>query len=437
MKPRSTSKQDVTPEGPLHSGVSTTAESHVSNFSTTPVERFMLFATVLILPLEEHIPSVAGFSSLFFMFAMLAAYVAINRLQCLDRIWMHPVFVAAYLFIGFSAALEFASPSSSYGKIASFALMIGGALLVASLCRDRAALKVFLYGYIGASLWLGLLIFLTTYGGLSGASATDFHEASKIRKQAFSDNPIQANLNSMAFDCAEGAIVALAFALGTASVRVRAFFAAIGIFCLVAAFLPMSRGAVIAILVSCGAMLKANGIRHVRVWVLVAVTAISAVILVPDAVWERMVVMKEGNSIEKRESFYVSAWEYVEDYIFMGVGAGNYFNKWGFEHGFAYPLASEYRLFVVHNAFLQLLIFWGVISLLLYLAIIWLAYRCLPRTYGNDVLVLSMLGIAVSLLMLMPFSSNISSKGFSLGLGMLVAYQRWLSPRSTAQLANR
>jgi heme exporter protein D len=433
----STSKQEGRPEGLRHSELSTTAESHVPNFRTTPAERFLLFATVLILPLEEQIPSVAGFSSLFFMFAVLAAYVAINRLQCLDRVWMHPVFVAAYLFIGFSVVLEFASPSSSYGKIASFALMVVGALLVASLCRDRAALKVFLYGYIGAALWLGALLFLTSYGALSGASATGFHEASKVRNQAFSDNPIQANLNSMAFDCAEGAIVAVAFALGSASVRVRNFFAAIGIFCLVASFLPMSRGAVIAILVSCGAMLKANGIRHVRVWLLVAVTAISAVLLVPDSVWERMVVMQPENKMEKRAMFYVTAWQYVEDYIFMGVGAGNYFNKWGFEHGFAFLVGSEYRLWVVHNAFLQVLIFWGMISLLVYLAIIWLAYRCLPRTYGKDVLVLSMLGIAVSLLMLMPFSSNFSSKGFSLGLGMLVAYQRWLSPRSVAQLENR
>jgi len=40
------------------------------------------------------------------------------------------------------------------------------------------------------------------------------------------------------------------------------------------------------------------------------------------------------------------------------------------------------------------------------------------------------LGIAVSFLVLMPFSSGFSYKGLSLGLGMLVAYQRWLVPSS-------
>jgi hypothetical protein len=423
--------------GSLSSGSATATSTPGCDVATTPFERVLLFTTVILLPLEDHIPSVAGFSSSYLMFAVLAGYVAINRLRCLDRVWMHPVFVAAYLFIGISVAMEFASPSSSYRDIASFALMVVGALLVASLCRDRAALKVFLYGYIGAALWLGALLFLTTYGALSGASATGFHEASNARSQAFTDKPIQANLNVMAFNCTQGAIVAVAFALGSASVRVRNFFAAIGIFCLVASTLPMSRGATINILVSCGAMLKANGIRHVRVWLLVAVTAISAVLLVPDAVWTRMVFMQPENKMERRASFLVSAWENVDDYIFMGVGAGNYFNTWGFEHGFGLRVGSEYRLYVVHNAFLQVLIFWGLISLIVFLAIIWLAYRCLPRTYGKDVLALGMLGIAASLLMLMPFSSGFGYKGFSLGLGMLVAYQRWLAPSSAAQLANR
>ena len=95
---------------------------------------------------------------------------------------MHPVFVAAYLFIGVSVALELASPLSSFEPIGRFTLMIGAALLVASLCRDRAALKVFLYSYIGAALWLGVLLFLTSYGTLSGASATGFYEASKVRE---------------------------------------------------------------------------------------------------------------------------------------------------------------------------------------------------------------------------------------------------------------
>jgi hypothetical protein len=406
---------------------------------TTPGERALLFTTVIMLPLEQQIPTVAGFSSQFLLFAVLAAYVALNRLRCLDRIWMHPVFVAAYVFIGISIALEFASPLSSYEPIGRFAFMIGGALLVASLCRDRAALKVFLYGYIGAALWLGAFLVLTSYGTLSGAVATDFHDASKARLEAFQDKSIKGNLNVMASNVTQGAIVAVAFALGSASVRGRSFFAAIGIFCLVASSLPMSRGAIVNALVSCGAMLKAYGIGRGRVWLLVGVIAISAVLLVPDTIWTRMVFMQaEGpGQRESRVSIYVSAWESVEEYLFMGVGAGNYVTKWGPEHGFGRGSGSHYTVVVAHNMFLQVLIYWGLSSLLAFLAMIWPAYRCLPRTCGKDVLTLGMLGIAVSMLIMMPFHSEFYYKGYSLGLGMLVAYQRWLAPSSGAQLVNR
>src|SRR5262249_9889852 len=160
----------------------------------------------------------------------------------------------------------------------------------------------------------------------------DFHEASQTRHQVFSDSPIKGNLNVMAFNCVQGAIVALAFALGGASVRGRNFFAALGIFCLVASSLPMSRGGIINALVSCGAMLKAYGIGRARVWLLVGVIVISAVLLVPDAIWTRFVFQQPEGQRETRVSFYISAWESVEDYLFLGVGAGNYFTKWGFEH---------------------------------------------------------------------------------------------------------
>jgi len=406
---------------------------------TTPAERALLFATVILLPLELQIPTVAGFSSLFLMFVVLAGYVAVNRLWCFNRIWMHPVFVAAYVFIGISAVVEFANPLSSYEAIGRFPLMISGALLVASLCRDRAALKVLLYGYIGAALWLGALLFMTSYGTLSGIRATDFGEASKARAEVFEEGPIRGNLNTLAIHCVQGGIVAMAFALGGARVRRRNFFALIGIFCVVASSLPMSRGAIINAVLSCGAVLKVYGIRHGRAWLLFGVLAMAMFLMVPDAIWSRMTLKSENaeGRQESRFSYYENAIKYYDDFLIMGVGAGNYFNKWGFEHGYGKRKDSGYIVYVVHNAFLQVLVYWGVFGLVAFLAVIWQAYRCLPRIYSNDALALGMLGIVVSLLLTMPFASEFHNKGFSLGFGMLVAYQRWLTPSNAAQLANR
>lgn len=427
------SDQGAMREGPVHSAVFTQAEAPY--FHTDPGERFLLFTTALILPLETHIRQVPNFSIMFLMFAVLAGYVAINRLWCLDRVWMHPVFVAAYVFIGISAAMELANPLSRFDAIGRFALMVGGALVVASLCRDRAALKMLLYGILSAGLWLAAVLFLTSYGTLSEVAATDYGEASQVRVEAFRDSPIQGNLNRFANSCVQGGVVALALALGSVSIRSWSIFALSGIFCLVASSLLMSRQSIIMALVACTAMLKAYGIRKGKVWVVAGLIAASALFLVPNAIWLRMEV-KTAEGKDARVSFYESAIRDIDDYWFMGVGEGNYFQKWGFDNGYAHANLGTRVVYGVHNAFLQVLIFWGVIALLAFLAIIWQAYRCVPKRCGSDPLAISLLGLAVSIFLLLPFSHNLDNKIFSLGLGMLVAHHRWLAQSNAVKINN-
>lgn len=93
-----------------------------------------------MLPMENDLSTVAGMGVGFLIFAALAAYVIVNRPRTLGVIWCHPVFIAAYAFIGVSVLLEFSSPLSSYQQTIRFAQMIAGAVCVAVLCRDRSVL---------------------------------------------------------------------------------------------------------------------------------------------------------------------------------------------------------------------------------------------------------------------------------------------------------
>jgi hypothetical protein len=401
-----------------------------SDAATSPVERFLLFVTVMIQPLDSTILIIPNMSISFLMFGVLFAYVGICRLRCLDRIWMHPVFVAAYLFIAISSALEFASPLSSYSEIGRFTFMIGGALLVASICRDRAALKMLLYSYIGTALWVSVFLVLTSYGAVSGVKATNYDEASLARAEAFKNNPIVGVVGALPVSCVQGGIVALAFALTRRGGGSRTSFIAIGILCMVASSLPMARQAIVNALVSFGVMLKSYGIRQGRALLLTGLLATSGVLLIPDAIWSRMTVMAEEGTKEARVTMYELAFQHVDDYWSFGVGAGNFYQKWGFNNGFGRWNGAAYEVYGIHNSFLQLLIYWGILGLAAYLVIIWMAYRCLPPTSAQDGLLLGMLGIAVTFLMQLPFLHNFNEKGFSLGLGMLVAYQRWLKPQS-------
>jgi hypothetical protein len=415
----------------------TTTPTTGYDLATLPGERFLLFVTALVLPLENQFRIIPNVSIMFLIFILLAGYVTVNRLRCLDKIWMHPVFVAAYLFIGISASLEFAAPLSDYADIIRFTQMIAGGLVVASLCRDRAALRMLMYGLLGAALGVGFFLFLTSYSTLSGVVARDFGESSQAREEAFKDSALEGNINGMAFTCVQGGIVALAFALGSRRAGNRNFFTAIGIFCLVASSLPMSRGAIVNALVSVGVLLKSYGIKYGRVWLLTGVIAMSAVLLVPDAIWSRMTVATGEGAKESRATLYEHALQNVEDFWLTGVGAGNYYGNWGFKKGFAKMNADRYVVYGVHNSFLQLLINWGVVGLTAFLVIIWQAYRCLPERCGSDPLALSLLGIAVFLVLVLPFVHNFYEKAFSLGLGMLVAYQRWVTPSDGAQSVHR
>lgn len=398
----------------------------VPQSGTTPVERFLLLVAMTTLPLEKHLPTVAGMSLSFLIFAVLAAYIIVNRPRALGEIWYHPVFIAAYAFVGVAFLLEFSSPLSRYDEIIRFAQMIGGAVCVAALCRDRSGLAVGLYGYIGAALWVSILLYLTSYGMLTEMGTTSsFQQASNLRSQL--DTGITANKNALAFVCTQGAIVAFALSLSDRFRHFRILLLGMGIFCLVAAFLPMSRGAAVISSVSVATILYAHGIKHGKALILASILGIGIYILVPDAVWSRMAFSTEvGQSgrMEARAHVYTTALNRLPEYIMAGVGAGNYYAWWGLEKGFS----SLRGLIGAHNALLQIAIFWGVLCLFIYLWFIWLVYRSIPLRCGRDELSLALLGVIVSLGMLVMDSHSFYDKWFAFGVGLLVGARQWIWP---------
>jgi len=407
--------------GGIRSGLPTIVPNVLPHSRTTRVERFLLLTTIIILPLETHIPTVAGFSALFLMFAVLAGYVIVARPHVVVRIWRHPVFIAAYAFLAISGLLEFTSPLPMYEAVFRFGLMIVGAIVVASLCRDRLALGACLYGYIGAGLWLAVILFLSSYGALRGVTATDFNEASRIRAEVFRAKAVRGNINAMSFACLQGGIVAFAYTIASGSPRRRKLSLGIAVFCVSASLLTMSRAAAAISILACLAVLYAHGVRHAKALVVAGVLAGCIFLLVPDAIWSRMTV-HTGEGIEDvRLALYRKALQALPEYVISGVGAGNFLNKWGFENGFG---AGD-RVYSLHNMFLQVMVYWGLMGLLPFIVLTWQAYRCLPEQCGREVLSLGLVGIAVSHFIMMSFYTDFYSKGLSLVLGMLVASRCW------------
>jgi hypothetical protein len=284
------------------------------------------------------------------------------------------------------------------------------------------------------ALWVSVVLYSIGYGTLQGMQADDFDEASHLRNQAYGGKPLGANVNHLAFICAQGAIVAFGLLLSDGLKHLhRILLLGIGAFCLIASFLPMSRGAVVVILVSFATILYSQGFRYGKALILAPVLGMIVYLVVPDAIWGRMVVSTQTygeGKMESRVQLYATAIDRLPEYIVGGVGAGNYFGKWGLEKGFARGgrRGSARVAHGVHNSFLAITIYWGVLGLLMFLWIIWEIYRSVPLRCGRDELSLALLGILVAIALYLLQIHGFYEKALAFGVGMMVGARQWIWP---------
>jgi hypothetical protein len=321
-------------------------------------------------------------------------------------------------------------------ELKSYGYMFAGAVVIASLCRDRQGLRAGLYGYLLASIWLSVFLILNFYGSFGGAVATNLQEAGAIRGAVFANNPLIANLNTMAFQTAQGVIVALALSLIASSSRQRNLFLGVALFCLVATFVPMSRGAIVITAASCAAVMFAYQGRRIRTLIVAVVLGAGALVLAPEAAFIRLSSSMATSYYQEEEDgrakIYMAAVEHLPEYMMTGVGAGNFWDWWAESHEFR----SHDGPSGAHNCFIQVTLYWGLAGLLTLIAVIWQAYRCLPKRCGADALSLSLLGLGMSLLFYLMVVHTLYTKEFSLGLGMLAGARSWIWPNGIVQNKN-
>jgi O-antigen ligase len=416
---------------------------------STAMDRFLLVAAIVLLPLQEQVSILAGpnfrFSFMWIVFALMGLYVAVTRPQSLLKAAAHPVFRAAYILLILGFLVESVHVDSDYVVPMSYAYMIGGAVVVAALCRDRQSLKAVFYGYIGSSLWLAIFLILTFYGQFQGATATNLNEATSVRDAIFKDNSLATGLNTMASIIAQGTVLALTLTLTSISSRRRTLLLLVTLALVVASFLPMSRGGVLMILVSSAAVMIAYRGKRLRALIAVAILAAGVAFWVPNVVFTRLmsstttsyysslVAHSDQEDADGRSRVYSAAVQSFPDYVAFGVGAGNYWKSWAYAHG----LGSRRGVSGMHNCFLQVTVYWGLPGLLAFLGVLICAYRCLPKRCGLDPLSLGLLGLACLLLVWMLMIHNVYDKNFSLGLGLLVSARLWIWPKGVVLLASR
>jgi len=387
----------------------------------------------MLFPMEEVLPNLGGYSSGFLLFVISSIYIVFQRFGSITKVWNHPVLLASYVLILLGLLLETYSPFASYREITRIAQMCIGAVVIATLCRDTRALRICIFGYILVCIFLSLYLFLTSYGALQGATATNFSEASKLRAEVYQENSLNANVNSLAFFLAQGTAVALAIALMSRSAFIHYSLFGVTALGFIASFLPLSRSGTAITLIACvavvlaylGANRRSAFRRFMRIIVLMLGLGVCMLLWVPQAVLSRLTVPAPSpdGTTDARVKTYQAAWDHLPEYGLTGVGAGNFWEgPWG-KHSTYF---QRHGVLGAHNCFIQVAIYWGLPGLLSLISVVYCAYKCLPKECGNDPLRLAVLGVVVTLFGLMFVMHNLAFKGFSLGLGILIGAQHWI-----------
>ena len=112
--------------------------------------------------------------------------------------------------------------------------------------------------------------------------------------------------------------------------------------------------------------------------------AIAVVILtvVPDVVLKRMsfsMVQSEGSGLrEGRARVLLASIDAISEEPLLGVGSGNFWGRWGMWSGFY--TATREGVVGAHNAYFQIIIYWGAFSFFLWGFLFWTAFASKERS---------------------------------------------------------
>lgn len=411
----------------LWNGAALTTTAQPASFATNRIEQILIFATVTLMPLQEAIPTIAGFSIVSVLFLAQAGYVFVKRLECVARVWTQPLFITVYLYVFLTYLVEFSKSYSLYGENFQVTQVAVGAVILAALCRDRAALRMAMYGALLAGLFCATNLLFNVYGALSGAVVTSYREADIIRESVFESKPLQSNLNTLAFITAQATGVGLALGLTTPAGKWRNLFFAVTLACFVATFLPMSRGGILTILALCAYVMFSRGLGPAKA-LTVGVFVVAAILfLVPEAVWQRVAFTTEADEFgrqEGRAAIYSAFFNHFHEFALTGVGYAVYWNWWALTTGYS---DARGNIVGAHNLFFQTMIYWGLPGLLGLLSVVIQSFRCLPVRANHEGLAISLRVIALSLL-LWAFQMHALEKVFAVGIGLFGGARAWIWP---------
>jgi hypothetical protein len=401
----------------------------------TFASKLILFLTITITPLLDSLPGIGPLSLAWIWFAALSGYVLSCHGGSFWRVARQPTFIAAGFFVGVSALIEATRTGASFTYLLRFSQTVAAAMMIASLCRSRATLELALRAIVLFALGISTVLLFQNYGEIAGTQVEGFSEASILREELFQAEGFFRDLNRVGFLCGLGAVGAFVFCITASRLVPRLFWLVTAALCTLGASITFSRSAIVVATLALFTVLAISR-RKLLVPVIASslVLGVCLYLFLPRAVLERYRLFDEGgkDKPEARQNVYTQVVKTMPLYWSVGVGSGNY-TEWAREHGITVKQGDPVG---AHNSYFQVWIFWGLISLLAFLALLFSAYQCLPKRAAMDPVALALVGISSAMFLRLAFTHNFYVKDFAIVLGLLTAAGLWIWPGRVAECPN-
>ena len=401
--------------------------SEYSGQTSSLFDRVLLFLLVFSIYFEANLPNIYGASTPFLLFGFTFAYLAVKRLNTLVRLFSGKFFIACLSFAVLCVFMETLHPFASYDFISRYMNMVLGMFCIIALCRDLAAVDIALFTFILASAFQAFFIITGTAPLLRHVTADNFSDASHARLMAFEEFYLRGNLNDISYFSSIGAIIGIIWAYYEQVKWKKIGLVVLTIPSIFGVFLPASRTGAVIFFTSFLLFMYKSKIK-IRKWIFaLPVLLIGLIMAIPDFVWVRLgslVRLSELQEEDSRTKVYKAVLKNIDQYIFTGVGSGNYWNGWAVNAGITNRFTTDMAM-AAHNAFFQLWIYWGLPALIGFIYLMYMFSKILDRNIAGDRRKTSIYIFIMIIPMIFVFYHSFYHKSFSIGLGLLLSMRFW------------
>ncbi len=293
-----------------------------------------------------------------------------------------------------------------------------GASVVASFLLSFDSLRLFVVIIIIRSLLISLNILVGSYhiflSYLSG----------EVRSQLHMVIPFNINLNYAGSVIAIGVVFTFILFLILNKMRHRLIMLGLLLVQGGGLILTVSRGAYVAFLVSIAASVYFVGRRSSKLFFkgffifipLFFITMFYAHDIISSR-WQFSIIDK-SLTMDAREKIWRANIVHFPEYALAGVGYGNFHRSWGYSSLYS---GGENKVFVAHNAYIQVLLYWGIWAAIPYwIAWLYLVFQAL--NFKSDLIYVTFARIYIITHFFTGLvSSDYAGKDHTLSFGMVLA----------------